>query len=46
MRNMKIKKKPDSNLRGMGRGIMGERSGRVNSRNMYKGPNDKDNGWD
>ena len=26
------------------RGIMGERRGRVKSRNIYKGPIDKDNG--
>ena len=30
--------------RGVGRGIMGERKGRVNSRNIYKGHMDKDNG--
>ena len=34
----------NSGQRGGGRGIMGERRGRVKSRNMYKGPKDKDNG--
>ena len=28
-----------------GRRIPGERRGSVKSRNMYKGPMDKDNGW-
>ena len=32
----------DSDKRGRGRGIMGERRGRVKSRNKYKGPMDKD----
>ena len=31
---------------GWGRRITGERRGRVKSRNMYKGPIDKDNGWE
>ena len=36
------KEKTDSGQRGRGRGIMGKRRGRVKSRNMYKGPMDKD----
>ena len=40
------KEQTDSNHRGGGRGITGERRGRVKSRNMYKGPIDKDNGWE
>ena len=39
------KEQTDSDQRGEGRGIMGERKGRVKSRNMYKGPMDKDN-WE
>ena len=31
-------------LRGWGRGIRGERTGSVKSKNMYKGPMEKDNG--
>ena len=34
----------DSDQRGEGRAIMGERRGRVKSRNVYKGPTEKDNG--
>ena len=34
----------DSEQGGVGRGITGERRGRVNSKNMYKRPMDKDNG--
>ena len=33
----------DSDQRGVGRGMMGKRRGRVKSRNMYDGPMDKDN---
>ena len=32
-----------SKLRRGGRGIRGDRRGKVKSRNMYKGPMDKDN---
>ena len=38
------KEQSDSNQRGAGRGITGQRGGRVKSRNMYKGSMDKDNG--
>ena len=41
---MEIKKKTDSDQRCGGRGITSERRGRVKSRNMYKGPMDKDSG--
>ena len=34
----------DSDQRGGGRGLMGERWGRVKSRNMYKGHMNKENG--
>ena len=38
------KEQTDNDQRGEGRGITGERWGRVKSRNMYKGPMDKAKG--
>ena len=37
------KEQTDSDQRGEGKGIVGERRGRVKSRNMCEGPMDKDN---
>ena len=38
------KEQTDYDQKGVGREIVGERRGRVKSRNMYKGPMDKNNG--
>ena len=41
---MEIKNKLTSDHRGRARATMGERSGKVKSRNMYLSPMDKDTG--